>query len=168
MPTPDGPEAITHTHVDDVLSAFKKASSAIEEALVRLAHQIPLKEQTRKVCVVVEPSPRTAITSSIVTQSQLKEIDRNDISRAIRHLNRNLTSEKVTIFPKLVETVAAAGSAVEVRFALGCPAQKNEQGNARRREGNEQVRWENRNDHHHTTPVVILKDCAVIAYAELR
>ena len=89
LPTPDEPEDIVYTHVDDVLNAFKKASNAIKEALGRQLQQLHLKQQTRKVCAVVEPSnsepARKRLTATI------------SAGRA-RHLERKLTRDEITLF----------------------------------------------------------------------
>ena len=46
---PDGPEAFAHTHVDDFLIAFWKASKAYRDVLENLVHTLHLKQQTRMV-----------------------------------------------------------------------------------------------------------------------
>ena len=41
-----GLEALVHTHVDDFLSAFKKASKKYKDALQHLVHELHLKQQS--------------------------------------------------------------------------------------------------------------------------
>ena len=43
---PSGLEALVHTHVDDFLSAFKKASKKYKDALQHLVHKLHLKQQS--------------------------------------------------------------------------------------------------------------------------
>ena len=43
---PSGLEALVHTHVDDFLSAFKKASKKNKDALQHLVHKRHLKQQS--------------------------------------------------------------------------------------------------------------------------
>ena len=43
---PSGLEALVHTHVDDFLSAFKKASKKYKDALQHLVHELHLKQQS--------------------------------------------------------------------------------------------------------------------------
>ena len=46
LPGHDRPEAIAHTHVDDVLIAFRKASKTYKDALQHLLHTLCLKQQS--------------------------------------------------------------------------------------------------------------------------
>ena len=43
---PSGLEAVVHTHVDDFLSAFRKASKKYKDALQHLVHELHLKQQS--------------------------------------------------------------------------------------------------------------------------
>ena len=43
---PSGLEAVVHTHVDDFLVAFKKASKKYKDALQHLVHELHLKQQS--------------------------------------------------------------------------------------------------------------------------
>ena len=49
---PSGLEALVHTHVDDFLSAFKKASKKYKDALQHLVHKLHLKQQSGFGCVL--------------------------------------------------------------------------------------------------------------------
>ena len=49
---PSGLEALVHTHVDDFLSAFKKASKKYKDALQQLVRELHLKQQSGFGCVL--------------------------------------------------------------------------------------------------------------------
>ena len=60
---PSGLEAVAHTHVDDFLIAFKKASKTYKDELKHLVHELHLKQQSGMVVYCGRTISRMAITS---------------------------------------------------------------------------------------------------------
>ena len=96
LPRPSGPEAVGHTHVDDFLIAFRKASKAHRDVLEHLVHMLHLKQQTG---AVVYCGRTTSKDGSHIKVNQAKTtvgLECMSIDLGRRTLESALTNAEIT------------------------------------------------------------------------
>ena len=118
---PSGLEALVHTHVDDFLSAFKKASKKYKDALQHLVHKLHLKQQSGLVVYCGRTICRDGNHIKVTQTRSTMSLECMSIDLAGRTLESPLTNAEITGYRSVLRTVVVVGTAVSARpCALVC------------------------------------------------
>ena len=93
---PSGLEALVHTHVDDFLSAFKKASKKYKDALQHLVHELHLKQQSGLVVYCGRTICRDGNHIKVTQTRSTMSLECMSIDLAGRTLESPLTNAEIT------------------------------------------------------------------------
>ena len=93
---PSGLEAVAHTHVDDFLIAFKKASKRHKDALQHLVHELHLKQQSGTVVYCGRTISRDGNHIKVTQAKSTLSLECMSIDLASRNLESALTSAEIT------------------------------------------------------------------------
>ena len=93
---PSGLEALVHTHVDDFLSAFKKASKKCKGALQHLVRKLRLKQQSGLVVYCGRTICREGNHIKVTQTRSTMSLECMSIDLAGRTLESPLTNAEIT------------------------------------------------------------------------
>ena len=100
-------EAVAHTHVDDFLIAFRKASKACRHALKLLVHTLHLKQQTGTVVCWCRTISKDGSHVKVTEATSTLVLERMSIDLAGRTLEGAPTSAEISEY----RTVVVVGTA---------------------------------------------------------
>ena len=114
-----GLEAVAHTHVDDSLVAFKKASKTYKDALQHLVHEIHLKQQSGTVVYCGRTISRDGNHIKLTQAKSTLSLECVSMDLASRTLESALASAEITGYRSVLGQLLWLGQQSRPRLCVG-------------------------------------------------